>query len=1117
MKSAAVLHDERNNIDESNNIPGRAAARRARLELVVRREQLFAYNSILGHHMNSVELLADCAVGREGQLVVQGIVGSFEETCKAYVDCTAGASRIDEFSEKGLASPKMRHQHTLSILALKGPWLRLLTAAFLTYDIDDASQSATMASLLWPHAASSKAQEDKATDDCSTTESLSDDERNGENRAFDDESALLYDTPSCSILEAIACDIEQARHWRRSLIHVETAEKKMTEAPATQLTAASGERRIPPSWSSGSLAASFVRSAAHAVRVIVSNPAWERYRRNDSIRTRLALAFVNFANDGASDGTGSLFSTPELINLNDLVERFLDAGGQLPAKVCVVRRQPSELVSDEQSVAEITKDTAVLALEGFVSWSKSFADAAGVSDSERGIGVGTAAAASLMLSKVGQQHISHITVSLRVLAAHLRHREFQRLIRHNDEHTSGSDDPLPGDLMSAASHLGLCCERHDVAAAAKASERAGLFRQALRIFRAMLYIAAKQNSSSTVSTSTMAAEHAVGQMAIGENPEGPYLQHALRVAFSAWGIHKVALAFIGLPVQGTAAMRLLDSLLSGGDVVSGMRLLSNQQDSISRFSSDTSEGATLALGLQMQFRACVSWAQSHRATKRLSFAVQALGSSSAKVTRGKMNGGSSFDSEGGKSLKRKDSGFFSDSEDDSSFGRRGSGLGAHRISESVGNEQPQRNRDDTDLVDETSDVRTAVRQDQTAYKLSREIYEFLTLLCSNSRPDIDMQRFMMCEPPLTKITTVLWPSMLEAVIAALISLVNALDPDDTHEMELVILNLELLHLLIQGNEDARNLAYDAGVFQAISTLVNVVANQLVRAEVDVDLQGTTGMFSKRRGTSAPLRSGEGESARKEHVDRKAFVQSHSCRGSALRLVLTLLTTRGGTKFVPLAMDHYPPDMFVEVMRSSIDARSLRKGTSEHAASEREGFYAYFCFVSLVTAVRLCIFADVSLAGHSDPTRRTLLPRNTRRRCKITRNSHLHRLSFASPVCARVDGVDTSRYRTRSVLSCFNERRRLSNDRRATRRQYFKRKSGTSRSVSRRMAVAILRPRCVSQVLLPLILRHMATYTPLLPPLQGPPFPQVPAGTQAWCESCLEGSCACRASPSTTRQ
>ena len=1103
MKSSAVLAysapKRATNIDESNNIPGRAASRRARLELVVRREQLFAYNSILGHHMNSVELLADCAVGREGQLVVQGIVGSFEETCKAYVDCTAGASRIDEFSEKGLASPKMRHQHTLSILALKGPWLRLLTAAFLTYDIDDASQSATMASLLWPHAASPKAQEDKATDDCSATESSSDDERNGENRAFDDESALLYDTPSCSILEAIACDIEQARHWRRSLILVESAEKKMTEAPATQLTAASGERRIPPSWSSGSLAASFVRSAAQAVRVIVSNPAWERYRRNDSIRTRLALAFVNFANDGASDGTGSLFSTPELINLNDLVERFLDAGGQLPTKVCVVRRQPSELVSDEQSIAEITKDTAVLALEGFVSWSKSFADAAGVSDSERGIGVGTAAAASLMLSKVGQQHISHITVSLRVLAAHLRHREFQKLIRHNDEHTSGSDDPLPGDLMSAASHLGLCCERHDVAAAAKASERAGLFRQALRVFRAMLYIAAKQNSSSTVIAPTMAAEHAVEQMAIGENPEGPHLQHALRVAFSSWGIHKVALAFIGLPVQGTAAMRLLDSLLSGGDVVSGMRLLSNQQDIISRFSSDTSEGATLALGLQMQFRACVSWAQSHRATKRLSFAVQALGSSSTRVTRGKMNGGSSSDSEGGKSLKRKDSGFFSDSEDDSSVRRRGSGLGrsdsglgVHKISESVGNEQPQRNRDDTDLVDETSDVRTAVRQDQTAYKLSREVYEFLTLLCSNSRPD--MQRFMMCEPPLTKITTVLWPSMLEAVIAALISLVNALDPDDKHEMELVILNLELLHLLIQGNEDARNLANDAGVFQAISTLVNVVANQLVRAEVpDDDLQGTTGMFRKRRGTSAPLRSGEGESVREEHVDRKAFVQSHSCRGSALRLVLTMLTTRGGRKCVPLAMDHYPPDMFDEVMRSSIDARSLRKGTSEHAASEREGFYAYFCFVSLVTAVRLCIFADVSLAGHSDPTRRTLLPRNTRWRCKITRNSHLCRLSFTSPVCSRVDGVDTSRYRTRSVLSCFNERRRLSNDRRATRRQYFKRKSGTSRSVSRKMAVAIVRPRCVSQVLLPLILRHMA-YTPLLPPLQGPPFPQVPAGT-----------------------
>ena len=657
------------------------------------------------YHIQTVELLADCAAGNKSLQQFTALV-SFERSVKEYVDCGAGSSRFDElqaaearnqaestgaFGNRSAGLPPLSNpekspsgmsgsrwalgqRHILSVLTVKAAWLRYLTRAYLEYDFvseakakggDMSSLVGTMRGFVWPDGSDGGA-DGMYTDRAggSDSESNSENEGEGDDGPCTTDFRLETDIPSKSILEALALDVENARSWKQSYEQVRNAEVELQAKDAPwSLTPAAGDRRVPDGWESGLFVSEFVAdTVASAVRACFENPAFsadedssgdqggaestrsrqdvsrsERERR-DELRMRLGRAIVDFVNDVHAPP----MRTAQILALNDLVERYLDPRGELP-KIQVNRpeaKRDIELADgtsadseprrgarpDGKRVFNFRRFIYARVKEGFLDWSDAFAAAAGVHDTARGLGVGTGASATLFLSPVGQLFMPYVTTSLRVLAACLRHRDLQTLRGGNNASNDlrAAQVTLPFDLVAHAASLGLNCERASVAKAALQADKRGLFKTVLRVFRAMIYVNAAAGEHDTA----INAEEAVEQMLCEQPASGDALETTIATALSPqWGLHRVALSFVGLKGMAIPAMRLLVTLLGGAESMGGVQGLAEAQDAILAH-AHSSEGATLTAQLQLQMCSVISWAAAHRKTRSLVGAMRSLGTDS---------------------------------------------------------------------------------------------------------------------------------------------------------------------------------------------------------------------------------------------------------------------------------------------------------------------------------------------------------------------------------------------------------------------------------------------------------------------------------------------------------
>ena len=171
------------------------------------------------------------------------------------------------------------------------------------------------------------------------------------------------------------------------------------------------------------------------------------------------------------------------------------------------------------------------AREAYAEFKRTFASAIGIKDMQRMMGSGIKTAAEYFLnSKPGSETFGFVTVSLRIQAASLR--ETRLKMRRCD--------------ISEAQDRGFSQNPALVTSACVIAESQGTFKLMLRILRATMYVNAGAN---------------VNDMVAGKPPlETPAYRAAVEKALEQ-GLHKVAMAYIGLPNQQVPAMRLLLTML----------------------------------------------------------------------------------------------------------------------------------------------------------------------------------------------------------------------------------------------------------------------------------------------------------------------------------------------------------------------------------------------------------------------------------------------------------------------------------------------------------------------------------------------------------------------------
>ena len=1123
----------------------RQIAHRGRLELICAREQLHAYKSTLGYHIHSLHLLAGCAAGRntQRQVSLQSLI-TFEQAVKEYIDCGLGAEYFDEVTHarnraaaapnavptsttpeatavptspvstspvlqnpnKGKLATQLAKRHILSILSVKAGWLGLLTTAYLecytfhengvtaglnaafsdhgsghnTNSAGTSSLSAAMRSHIWP--------DDYARD-----------LQPFAGKKTDGQDDLGY--PSMSLLESLAVDVEAACEWRTSLDCVEAAEDELnTMSPAPPpLTPAAGEREIPKDWVSGEAVVNFIaKGVVGAVRAIFESPmlnegssgAPRQLARSASAAGRLGRALVEFAN---SPGAPPM-SIPQLLELNDLIERYLDVRSDLPrikigakrTNAAAIESSPSPGGASATSAQLIkTERIAGIARHGFSEWAQQIAIAAGVRDSKRRLGVGTAAAASLLLSPSGQEHMPCITTSLRLLAAHLRNCELERrsdalerssnlseLVIANEhdsseinprtvgaQHEALDDAPLPTDLVTRGANLGLRADRVSLAAAAEQAQRDGLFLMALRVLRAMVYI----RSLTFESAPGQGPVDAIQAMADGEPPSGGALQTAIRYSLGPkWGLHRVALSFVGLQVQGEAALRLLQTLLLGAQRCSEHKLRQVQAAVVSHASTD--EGKTLGAQLQLQLGTIASWTPKHRETRRMVNAYCAIddderGGDSRALLEGMLTKGSApvlHDDDHGWLLSNP----FTDAaqalrrtpivrvsttvaanaaavayQESAKLAVATAGVAKNaaaattaaaknaaaataaaavaaaptaaaatvaaanaaagaapksmtRLLSKLASMGEDERRFDVgfDDIGTDQDILQVIKTDNDAAQSACELLEFLQLLCFGGNKGIqDLFRRNMNYASdssssegaqTTKAQTLdgqdngvgSAKSILASAIAVLEPLLRALDLADTNETDIAFGMLELVHLLIQANPRARDIAATAGLLRVVNMIMTVVGHYIERSPLPMETPpaGPTGQkalfIGRVRDVSSSLKPSSIFESFRHSDDPNADsgtaeatrIKTRACmlRASALRTLLATLQTRGGEKHVAAVMRAVPAPVLLDVMTNAVNSAGATEATTRNFSEEGteeldEGFVAHFVLDKLL--------------------------------------------------------------------------------------------------------------------------------------------------------------------------
>lgn len=487
--------------------------------LILQREHFFRYNSTLQYHRVSLQVLGLCATNAvECQLVVHSVM-PFTKAVKGYVDCGMPKQHLprDSHEEKMAVRLEECPKHQISALSIKLSWLQLLTAAYLTCELE------SLANLVAAYA-------------------FPEHFKNQIGPMLDSELGDSY--PTMSIFDALVFDVQCCIDWRDSLQAVETDEAASASKFVT-VTNAGGERTVPHEWRTGRLIVDYIcKGIVPAVLALFKNAYLQTTARKvltSDIKARLFDALTRFLEAcPAEEMTASEFSLVKLLPLS--LHSPLDENSPAPLPVSDIR-QSSASRFDTGSHLDFAcqkKDPQAIQILGMRHWQRcvsNMASFAQATNQTKHIGPGTVVAANFLLSAFGRYHLRYIVVSLRLIAAHLRER------RLGIPFPSSIEGLEETDFDTNDVSLEIAC-RH--------AERTHFVEMMLNVLRVAIHVRAGAT---------------IGEILNGVCLEAssPAATEAVREAISQWQLHTVAIGFLGLTGHEAAALKLLMTLALRGE------------------------------------------------------------------------------------------------------------------------------------------------------------------------------------------------------------------------------------------------------------------------------------------------------------------------------------------------------------------------------------------------------------------------------------------------------------------------------------------------------------------------------------------------------------------------